>query len=174
MNLIKTISTKLTNAVRFVKFLRMGDNDIQEVEQVAPYGVDSNPIKDMVALYAPTLQQGNAVVVGYINKNQIADVGETRIFSTDSDGELKTYIHLLNDGVMEIGGDADFMVRFGPTKANIEELQNDINNLKSIISAWVPVPNDGGAALKAALSSWYGSALVEQIDNAKIDEIKTL
>lgn len=36
-------------------------------------------------------------------------------------------------------------------------IQDDINDLKSIFSNWVVVPNDGGAALKTASSSWYGT-----------------
>ena len=128
MNIVQVIETRIADAVRFVKFLRMGKSDVQETEQIAPHGFDSNPVKDMIAVYAPTLQQGETVIIGYINKNQIAEPGETRIFSTDSDGELQTFIHLLNDGTMEIGGDADFMARFNELKSGFDQLRDDFNN----------------------------------------------
>ena len=40
-------------------------------------------------------------------------------------------------------------------------IESDINTLKTAFSTWVTVPNDGGAALKGATATWYGSQLVE-------------
>ena len=174
MNFVKVISTKLDEARRFVKYLRLGKSNTQTSFQVAPHGFDSNPVKDMVALYAETGEKGRTVIVGYINKNQIAAIGETRIFSTDSGGELQTFIWLKADGTMQIGGDADNMVRFSKLKESIDELKNDLTTLKQVFSSWVTVPNDGGAALKAASATWAGTALTKNIDDAKIEEIKTL
>jgi len=34
------------------------------------------------------------------------------------------------------------------------EINQNIKDLKSIFNTWIPVPNDGGAALKTALTSW--------------------
>lgn len=174
MNIVKVIETRLESAVRFVKFLRMGKSDVQECEQIGPHGIDSNPVKDMVALYAPTLQQGEPVLIGYINKNQIADIGETRIFSTDEDGVEKTAIHLKNDGTMEVGGNTDNMVRYSQIEASVNELKDDLNDLKQVFQTWIPAPNDGGAALKGAAAAWFATPIVEDITGAKIDEIETL
>jgi hypothetical protein len=45
-----------------------------------------------------------------------------------------------------------------PTSAKLlaqaEKVDTRLNALKSAIAGWVPVPSDGGAALKAALGSW--------------------
>lgn len=175
MNIVKVLSTRVVDGFRNVKFLRMGKDDVQETEQIAPHGIDSNPVKDMVAIYAPTLQQGEPVIIGFINKKLIdLEPGETSVFSTDENGALSTFIHMLADGTMKIGGDADNAVRYGQTAASINELKDDVNQLKNLIASWTPVPNDGGAALKAVLATWSGSALVEDISGAKIDEIKTL
>lgn len=38
-------------------------------------------------------------------------------------------------------------------------IQNDINQLKQIFSAWVTVPQDGGASLKALAASWAAATL---------------
>ena len=175
MNSVKIISTEINDlAQRVAKFLRFGLKDVQTAIQTAPYGVDSNPIKDMIAIYGTTSDKGKPVIIGYINKNQLADIGETRIFSTDASGTLKTHIWLQNDGIMEIGGSVDNMVRFSDLKTAFNEIQSDVNALKTAISGWVPVPNDGGAKLKADLATWFGATLTENIDDSRIDEIKTL
>jgi len=42
----------------------------------------------------------------------------------------------------------------------LNEIKQDINTLKTVLSAWVVVPGDGGAALKTAAATWAGSQLV--------------
>lgn len=173
MKLVKILSTRLTGGVRFIKFLRMGKKDVQDCKESMPFGVDSVPIKDMIAVYANTSENGNPVIIGYLNKNQIADIGDYRTYSTDENGVVQTYIHLKNDGIMEIGGTGDNMIRFTNTKAVTDEFKSDLNTLKTAISGWVPVANDGGAALKAALATWFATPIAQSIDASKIDEIKT-
>lgn len=48
--------------------------------------------------------------------------------------------------------DATDLVALGPA------VTSQLSALKSAINGWVPVPNDGGAALKVALSSWLASS----------------
>lgn len=176
MNLVKIISTEVNAlAERVVKFLRFGLNDVQTAVQAAPYGVDSNPIKDMIAIYGATSDKGKPVIIGYINKNQLADVGEHRIFSTDENGVLKTYIWLQADGIMEVGGSVDFMVRFSELKAGFDELKDDLNDMKSkwntFAAAYVPGgPTPVGTPPTASTSS----VSTASINDSKIDEIKTL
>lgn len=54
----------------------------------------------------------------------------------------------------------------------LNAIEQDNNSLKRIFSSWVAVPNDGGAALKAASSSWASQTLAEtkqqDIENPKI------
>lgn len=45
--------------------------------------------------------------------------------------------------------------------AELNALQADINQLKALVAAWVPVTQDGGAALKATLVAWSSSQLVQ-------------
>lgn len=42
-------------------------------------------------------------------------------------------------------------------------------NLASAIGGWVPVPNDGGAALKTALTSWVAASKATASSNLKAD-----
>lgn len=175
MNLSKVISTELgALGKRLVKVLRYGKSDVQTPTQAAPYGIDSNPVKDMIAVYCATGVKGKPVVLGYLNKDQLAGVGEIRFKSTDEDGAEQMYLWLKNDGTMEVGGDADFMVRYSALETAYNELQDDVNTLKQVFSAWAVVPSDGGAALKTAAATWYGTPLTSDISDAKIEEIKTL
>jgi hypothetical protein len=45
----------------------------------------------------------------------------------------------------------------------LNNIESDINDLKTVFSGFVPVPNDGGAALKTAAAAWYGAALVQTV-----------
>lgn len=117
----------------------MGTDDVQEKNEVSPFGVDSNPIKDMIAIYAPTSEIGSEVIIGYINKNQIADIGEMRIFSTDADGVEKISIHLRNTGQAEIGGTGDNLVRFNKLNDSFEQLKSDFNNLVTLYNSHIHI-----------------------------------
>lgn len=179
INLIKIISTEKDNLARLVvKFLRFGKGDVLTAKHSAPYGVDSNPIADMVAVYSTTKERGKGVVVGYINKNQLAEVGELRLFSTDSNGNEQFYTWLKNDGTMEIGGDTDNMVRFSELKTAFDELKNDFNTFVNTYNSHIHVttatvgatPTPG--VISATVST--GTPTAADINPAKIDEIKTL
>jgi hypothetical protein len=41
----------------------------------------------------------------------------------------------------------------------INNLENDLNTLKQVFATWVTIPEDGGAALKAAAAEWAGDLL---------------
>ena len=156
LNAVKIISSEIDSKVRrVIKFLRLGKYDVQTSFQVAPYGVDSNPIKDMVAIYGPTGEKGKTVIIGYINKNQVAAPGEYRTFSTDADGELKFYIHQKANGTCEIGGSSHNLVRYTPLNS---ALQTELGIIAAAINAIVP--------------GSYSPTL--DITASKINEIKTL
>lgn len=179
MNFVKIDSTLVDNLTRrVVKFLRLGLRDVQTSLQAGPYGSDTNPIANMVAVYAPTDERGKTVILGYINKNQLAQPGEHRIFSTNEDGELQTYLWLKNDGNMAIGGDADNMVRFSELKTGFDQLKTDLNDLiqkyNSHTHLLTIVPTVGTATGTAAPTITQDTPSNADIDGAKIDEIKTL
>lgn len=185
--LAKVISSRLDNAMRWVKVNVFGDKDTREVDEASPFGVDGCAPKDMIAVYADTASKDEKVVMGYINVCQKAQPGEIRIYSTRSNNATSEnfYILLTNVGTCEIGGTADNMVRYSKLedaynqlKSDHDDLVQDINAIKTVFaSGWVVAPNDGGAALKAAAATWAGQALSDStgdITPAKIEEIKTL
>lgn len=66
---------------------------------------------------------------------------------------------LINNG--ENGG----LVKVNELVTKLNNLENDVNNLKTVFSSWTPVPNDGGAALKAVVTSWSGASLTPTMAN---------
>jgi hypothetical protein len=63
------------------------------------------------------------------------------------------------DEVWLKGSQYDGLVKVGDLVTKLNNLESDINDLKTAFSTWVTVPNDGGAALKAITATWYGSTL---------------
>ena len=178
MQLSKIISTRIESvgslARRIIKVTRFGNADTMEPWQANNFGIDSNPIAGMVAVYSSTTENGKNVIIGYLNKNQLANSGETRLFSVDANGNLQTYIWLDNTGNILLGGNSDNSVRYSPMAATIQEIQDDIKKIKQVFSAtWTPVANDGGAALKVAAATWAATPLTKDISNSKINNIKT-
>lgn len=165
MNLVKVLSTEFDNFQRrVIKFLRYGKSDIQTAQEITPFGIDSNPLKDMIAVYGQTGENGKTVILGYVNKNQIAEIGETRIFSQTENGADSFYIHLKNDETLEIGGTAHNLVRYTPLNTALQQQVNAINVELGKIAAGIAT--GGGAYTPQPISL--------NISDAKIEEIKTL
>lgn len=173
MYLSRVLSTELNKvARRLVKVRVLGRDDIQKVEQASPFGVDSNPVKDMVAVYSNTGVKGESVIVGYLNRNQLAAVGEYRTFSTDADGAVKFYIHQKNDGTCEIGGAADHMVRYSKLEEAFNRMRTDLNALIQKFNNHTHVET-GGTTNKVSLADQADKCNAD-ISPAKIAEIRTL
>jgi hypothetical protein len=175
ITLVKILSNGLNSlGQRLIKFRANGPDDVQENIQCSPFGIDSAPLKDMVAVKVNTSERGKDYVIGYLNKDLLAADGENRLFSVDSDGNLSSYIWLKNNGTIEMMGDADNLVKYNQTEATIKEIQDDIRALKQVFTTWVPAPTDGGAALKAQAATWFGTPIIEDIEGAKFTEVKTI
>lgn len=165
MNIVKTISTFFESGLRKIKFLRLGKRDIQSSFEAMPYGFDSVPIKNIKAIYSKTGEDGKTVIIGYINTGQLESLksGESRMFSTDSDGKLSFDIRLKDNGTAEIGGDSDFMVRFNALESGFNELRGDHNSFLLHVHGAAGTPPAPPATPSTA-----------SISDAKIEEIKTL
>lgn len=178
MNVVKIISTSFDTLNRLkVKFLRFGKSDVQECIESSPYGIDSNPIEDMVAIYAPTEQSGNNYVIGYLNKNRLAEIGENRLFSTDANGNLQAWIWLKNNGKIQVLGDSDNFVRYSKLEQAFNDLKASHNELaqkwNTFATTYVPgSPATAGSPLTLTTSTVQPNT--SDISGAKIDEVQTL
>jgi len=172
MNLVKVNSTSLDDLKRrVVKFLRLGKSDVQTSIEAMPFGVDSNPPKDMIALYIKTGENGKTVIAGYLNKDLKAEPGEFRTFATDENGNEKFYTWMKKDGTIEIGGDADNAVKYSKLEQAFNQLKQDFNALVTAFNAHQHTAPPGGGATTGAQAAQTSSA---DISPAKNDKIKTI
>jgi len=174
LNITKILSTDFDDIKRrIVKVLRKGNSDVQTSMEATPFGIDSNPLKDMIAIYGPTEEKGKTVIIGYVQKDKLAEIGETRLFSTDADGAEQFFIWLKNDGTAEIGGTDYHMVRYEKMEEAFNELKSDFNQLVSIFNSHTHVGVIAGFAV-SGVSTTTGTSSTADITPAKIDEIKCL
>lgn len=142
-----------------VKVLQFG---AKTALQAGPFGDDSGPLKNMTAIYADTGTNGEPVILGYINNQQMAEIGEKRIYSLKPDGSLSFDIWLKNDETCEIGGNTDNLVRYLQLNASWNQLVAQTNvELGKIATAIAGV---GGAYTVQPLNV--------NINSAKINEVK--
>lgn len=156
----------------FIKILRLGKNDVQTVFPSLPHGLESKPIKEAIAVYASTMNSGDAVTVGYIQLNlERTQEGETLLYSTDSSGNRVFEILLNNAGECELGGNSDFLARFNELKNGFDQLTSDFNAFVSVFNSHVHISAAPGSP--NAPTATPASATTASIDSAKINNIKT-
>lgn len=83
-----------------------------------------------------------------------ADRDGVRVQAGDGAG-----MELTREGITLNGGGCGGTVMIGRLTERLNAIERDINGLKAAFSAWAPVPQDGGSALRAAAGSWAGSPL---------------
>ena len=175
INLTKIISTEFDNLKRRIpKFLRFGKSDIQTAIEASQYGIDSNPVKDMVAIYAETGEKGKPIILGYLNKNQKAEVGEIRIYATDNSGTEKFYIHLKKGGEVEIGGDTNFAVKYNELKQELDKLKQSHNQLAILFNTHTQTVSATPSGLFAGPPTVTAQQNQSDFSKAKNDKIKTI
>jgi hypothetical protein len=126
----------------------------REIPQALPYGVDSAPVREMVAVYANTADMGNSVIVGYVYKDAVAEVGSIRLYSENG------YVYLRANGNLELLGTADNAMRYAAFNSVIQSYLTTLN-----LAISTGVSSAGGA---------YTPPTAPNFTAAKINEIKTL
>lgn len=94
------------------------------------------------------------VVVSDKTTRAVLDEDGARIYV----GE-ETSAELTADGMVLNGGKLGGSVKVEELTTRLNTIEKDINALKNVFSAWVVAPQDGGAALKGAASTWAGQSL---------------
>lgn len=152
-----------------VKFRLFGPDDIREKPNAAPYGVDGNPIKKMVGIYAKTGEDGKGVLLGFIQENALADPGELRLFATDENGVEKCFIWLTNSGTIQLNGNTDNLVRYSKLKEGFDELRDDFNSLIMDYNGHIHVTPAGNSNPIAVPLTGSSASII----TSKINELKT-
>lgn len=124
ISLSKYFSAVIEGGKRILKVTQYGTKTAKEAY---PFGFDSQPPEGMTAIYAETANADESVIIGYINKNQLVGVGESRMYSVGSDGVAKGYVLCDATGVVSLNGNSFSTVRF-------ENLQSSLNAQNSLIN----------------------------------------
>lgn len=173
--LTKVISSEFTKLKERLVTITASGKDTKTAREANAYGFDSSPIKGMVAVYSPTEVNGKTVIIGYVNQNQLAALGESRMYSTDANGALKAFIWLKADGKLQIGGTAKHMARFEELKSGFDQLKSDHNSLVNAFNTHMhATAGSGPPSTPTPGSGIPASTSTASIDPAKIDEITTL
>ena len=96
----------------------------------------------------------------------------------DADGcRIKTAnmsAHIKADNIIFNGGKLNGLVKIDDLTKRLNTIENEINKLKGIMAGWVPVAQDGGAALKTAAADWSADTLLltkrSDYENEKIKQ----
>lgn len=147
-------STTTEDGMRMIKVDQFG---AKEPYECSPYGFDSNPVKDMTAIYADTSENGEPIIIGYVNENQLADVGELRLYNSN-----KGYIWLKKDDTIELNGNSRTIVAFINLKTELENTINKLNVELTKIQTAI-----------TALGGSYVQVNVEvNIDSSEVKDVK--
>lgn len=88
-------------------------------------------------------------------------VGQTTVHIEDGKISLQT-------SDQKYGG----LVRIVDLVGKLNTIEDSINELKMVLAAWAPIANDGGGALKTAITDWAASMLQPtqqaEIENTKV------
>lgn len=160
ISISKINSSLIEKGYRVFKVLQFG---AKTADECAPFGEDSNPLKDMTAVFAETSSGGEPVIIGYFNKNQLAEIGEKRMYSLKQDGSVSSFIWLKNDGTIQLNGTNDNAVRFKPLKNALTQTDTSINTELSKIAL----------AISSLGGSYTPGQVQTDISGAKIDDLKT-
>lgn len=172
----------IKDGLKHINLRGFSDKDTLTKVQVTPSGIDSTPHDKYVALYCETATRGSGAVIGYIHENFITKAGEIRIYSEDKDGELKAYVYCDEEGVVNVNGDTDNMVRYTPLKNGFDGLRTDFNalvakhnQLVSEVNLFIGLYNvhTPTPTTLATPSTAGGIASTASITNSKIDNVKT-
>lgn len=146
---------------RILKVLQYGP---KTADECSPFGDDSSPLAGMSAIFANTGEAGEPVIIGYLNKNQLAKPGEKRFYSLKDNGDLSFYVWLKKDGFLELGGNQKNLVRFQELEQGLLQQDTQINAELAKIALSV-----------ASVGVVYVPGVIQtQITSAKIEEIKCL
>lgn len=107
---------------------------------------------------------GVVLLTDEVESVEVVISGDTARISADKDGVRvlmgdDTSAELTKEGITLNGGGFGGTVKVEQLTERINAIEQDINDLKSVFSGWVAVPQDGGAALSAAAATWSATPL---------------
>ena len=89
-----------------------------------------------------------------------SEVDKVRIQNENRKFEVNTQTIVFNDNAL-----GSFMPDINNLVDKINQLEQHVNDLKTVLKNWVPKPQDGGASLKTASATWANDAITETTVN---------
>jgi hypothetical protein len=124
--LAKYFSSIIENGKRIIKSKGIGGS-VMTTKEVGPFGFDAQPPEGMTAIYADTTNADESVIIGYINKNQVAGIGESRMYSVGPSGDVRANILCDSSGRISLNGNVYNSVRYEPLEYGLNS-QNVLIN----------------------------------------------
>lgn len=147
-----------------------GEGDSATMDHFGPVGDDSPPLPGDWVLAVPLEGETEELIAAAYSDDttHTAEPGEKRLYARNPAGEIVSTIHMRGDGSIELANDAatvevapDGSIKLSGTSVSLqagEALGSFLSTLHAGVVAWVPVPNDGGTALKTALTAWLAQS----------------
>ena len=157
LSILKSVA--IEQGQRILKVMQYGPKTANEC---GPFGLDSSPLENYTAIYSETANVGESLIIGYIQKNQIAQQGEARLFSLDSNGLLKAEIFCKADGTIILNGGGFNSVRYENLNSELQQLKTDINT--ELLKVQTAITTLGG--------TYANTPLILDLTTAKSDTIK--
>lgn len=101
---------------------------------------------------------GSYVLVGIIDNR----IESSYICATSTVSKVQ----IMTDDIELAGDQFGGLVKAEVVNAEVNALKQEINTFKQLLTAWVPVPTDGGASLKTFVASWAGQLMTP---NTQVD-----
>jgi phage baseplate assembly protein V len=139
----------------------MDENCEQGVVMFAIYDRKNPPPIGNKDIRGTTYQDGSFVQYDRVShKLTISCEGEVEVIKSTNAGITASEKVSINAQEIEVnGGSNGGMVKVVALSTKLNEIENKINALVTAINAWLPVANDGGAALKLSLALWQSTQM---------------
>ena len=138
--------------------VKLADNEELIYENVRLQAIDDE--QDNGFIKYPKV--GSSVIIAKIDNTNFYYVS---MFSEIEEIVLKIngkeILRITENSVVFNEGIKGSLVEIAKLKAQLNKAEQEITQLKNIFTGWTPVPNDGGAALKAVINSWAAQALAQ-------------
>ena len=128
--------------------------------------IDCTPIDESAPLLGVNLNAGQESAVGITLFPRVGSYVLVGLLSADVErvevaiGKGGTKLVIDEQGVVLDGGKLGGAVKVEVLTQRLNAIERDLNQLRQQIAAWTPIPQDGGASLKAATATWTAQPLV--------------
>ncbi len=159
---------KNTEGTQKIQVVGLKNETITGIERYQEYGLETYPKKDsevLILFLNGDREQGVAVCI-HDRRYRPKNLSEGDVCLYDYRGQA---IILNSSGIKMLNGSSSF-VKGETLQTNLNTDKTAMQTLQTAISTWVPVPNDGGAALKVALAAFLALPMADysQILSTKI------